>query len=626
MPSLSFKDRVSQGILLTDGATSTLVYQRRPNVGASFDAINLTDPNALLRIHRDYVRAGAEIIEANTFGANRHNLAEHGLADKTEEINKRGVELARQSTDEATHDVYVAGEVGPLDDRMAPTGRLQREQVKELFIEQVTYLLDAGVDLLSIKTFTQLNELEVAVEAARSVSGDIPIMAQVSFNRDDRLAFGGTALQAAETLKELDADIVGINSSFGTAQVARLIAIFRSIMPERPLAAIPNAGWPEYIGGRVVYPAGPEYFADYAVAFREFGVAITGGCFGTTPEHISAMRSALDSATFSTSVTIRMPKINTEKQLIEEQTEPSELARKLKRSEFVVAVEVSPPKGIDMGKVLEAAHTLKKAGVDALDISDSPMARMRMSPWAVCNLIQRDVDIDTVLHFPTRGRNLLRVQGDLLAAHAIGVRNLFVVMGDPTKIGDYPDASDDFDIPPSSLVGLVKQNLNQSQDWSGSEIGQPTNFLVSCALNLDPRDIERELRVLKKKLDNGADYLLTQPIYDIEVYHRFMAAFEEANGEPLKVPALVGLLPLYNSRHARFLNNEVPGINIPENVMQRIQDAGSDSAQEGVRIAQELAYQLRDAGAAGLYIIPQFGRYDLAADIVEAVKQPLTLG
>lgn len=625
MPTMSFKERLKQGIILTDGATSTLVYQRHPRLEASFDAINITDPSAMLRIHRDYVRAGAEIIEANTFGANRYNLQQQGLADQLEQINRRGVELARQSTDEASKDVYVAGEVGPLDARMAPTGRLQPEQVKEIFAEQIEILIDSGVDLLSIKTFTQLNELAVAVEAARSVSSDIPIMAQVSFNRDDRLAFGGSAMQAAQAMKELDADIVGINSSFGAAQVARMIATFRSIMPDRPLAAIPNAGWPEYIAGRVVYPAGSEYFADYAVAFREFGITVTGGCFGTTPEHIQAMRIALDAPSFETSISIRMPKRSTSGHVAEEQPDPSDLARKLKAGDFVVAVEVSPPKGIDMGKVLEAAHTLKQAGVDALDISDSPMARMRMSPWAVCNILQTNVNIDTVLHFPTRGRNLLRVQGDLLAAHAIGVRNLFVVMGDPTKIGDYPDANDDFDIPPSSLVGLVKKNLNQSQDWSGSEIGQPTNFLVSCALNLDPRDMERELRVLGKKLNNGADYLLTQPIYEIDVYHRFMQAYEDANGEVLQVPVLVGLLPLNNSRHARFLNNEVPGINIPEHIMERIQGAGKSAAQEGVRIAQELAIQLRDAGAAGLYVIPQFGRYDLAAEIVEAVKQPLSL-
>ncbi len=625
MPETSFKQRLQQGIILSDGASSTLIYQRKPNPETSFDAINLDDPNAMLRIHRDYVRAGAEIIEANTFGANRYNLQQQGLSEQLEAINRRGVELARQSTDEAERDVYVAGEVGPLDVRMVPTGRLQPEQVKDIFIEQIEILLDAGVDLLSIKTFTQLNELAVAVEAARSVSTDIPIMAQVSFNRDDRLAFGGTSMQAAETMKELDADIVGINSSFGAAQVARMIAIFRSVMPDRPLAAIPNAGWPEYVAGRVVYPAGAEYFADYAVAFRKFGVAVTGGCFGTTPEHIAAMRTALDTPNFKTSVTIRKPKRSQLTQSVEEQPDPSDLARKLRSGEFVVAVEVSPPKGIDMGQVLEAAHTLKQVGVDALDISDSPMARMRMSPWAVCNLLQTNVNIDTVLHFPTRGRNLLRVQGDLLAAHAIGIRNLFVVMGDPTKIGDYPDANDDFDIPPSSLVGLVKKNLNQSQDWSGGKIGQPTNFLVSCALNLDPRDMERELRVLKKKLDNGADYLLSQPIYDIDVYYNFLQAYEDANGEPLPKPALVGILPLYNMRHARFLNNEVPGINIPEAVMERLKAAGKQTASEGVRIAQELAIQLKEAGAAGLYVIPQFGRYDLAAEVVEAVKQPVTL-
>jgi 5,10-methylenetetrahydrofolate reductase len=279
---------------------------------------------------------------------------------------------------------------------------------------------------------------------------------------------------------------------------------------------------------------------------------------------------------------------------------------------------VSPPKGIAAEKVLRAAQMLREAGVDVINVTDSPMARMRMSAWAVCHLLQSSAGVETVLHFPTRGRNLLRVQGDLLAAHALGVRNLFVVMGDPTHIGDYPNAADNYDIVPSGLVRLIKQSLNQGRDWAGNQIGQPTNFLVSCALNLNAADPDREIRVLRKKLENGADYLITQPIYDVAIYEQFMARYEALHG-PLEVPVLVGLLPLYSVRHATFLHNEVPGISIPEAIMARIKAAGEDAPAVGVQIAQELAEELRTM-AGGLYLMPQFGRYDLVAEIVEGVR------
>jgi homocysteine S-methyltransferase len=329
------------------------------------------------------------------------------------------------------------------------------------------------------------------------------------------------------------------------------------------------------------------------------------------------MRAALDDSTFQSSVQAAIYTAETEEEH-RERPAPSELAKKLERGVYVIAVELSPPKGIVPDKMLRAAQMLHDAGADVIDVTDSPMARMRMSPWAVCHMLNRDAGVEPVLHFPTRGRNLLRVQGDLLAAHALGIRNLFVVMGDPTHIGDYPDAADNYDIVPSGLVRLIKQSLNEGQDWAGNQIGQPTNFLVSCALNLAAKDPEREIRVARKKLDSGADYFMTQPLFDVSAYDAFMEQYEAAHGA-FKKPVLVGLLPLYSTRHAAFLHNEVPGIVIPESIRQRIADAGDDAPLVGVRIAQELAEKLRHR-SAGLYLMPQFGRYDLAAEIVEFVR------
>ncbi len=329
------------------------------------------------------------------------------------------------------------------------------------------------------------------------------------------------------------------------------------------------------------------------------------------------MRAALDTAPDYLEMTM-FEEMDEGGEEAAERPAPSQLAQKLARGAFVVAVELSPPKSIIADRVVRAAESLREAGADVIDVTDSPMARMRMSPWAVCYLLQDRAEIETVLHFPTRGRNLLRVQGDLLAAHALGVRNLFVVMGDPTHIGDYPDAADNYDIVPSGLIRLIKQRLNEGQDWAENRIGQPTNFLVSAALNINASDPDREIRVLSKKLESGADYLISQPIFDAADYDRFMARYSEEHG-PLRTPVLAGVLPLYSTRHARFLHNEVPGIVIPNEVMKRIEQAGDDAPQEGVRIAQELAAELRQR-AAGIYLMPQFGRYDLAAEIVTAAR------
>ena len=591
--------------MLADGAMGTLLHAKGAPIDACFDELNLSDPALVAGIHRAYLEAGATIIETNTFGANRYKLAEQGLGGRVAAINRAGVELARRAVDAFPgREAYIAASVGPLGVRLAPFGRVTAERAYAAFREQIEALCQVMPDLVILETFSDLRELREAARAARDVCPDMPLIAQVTFT--------DTPAQAAGALAGLSVDVIGANCSNGPAQIMRIVKAMQEAAPGRRFSAVPNAGWPEYVGGRVMYPAGPDYFAEYALALRERGVSVVGGCCGTTPDHIAAMRAALNDPARTSSLVNGFYAVEAAEEKAEAAA-PSELAQKLARGERVIAVEMSPPKGVAAEKVL------REAGADVINVSDSPMARMRMSPWAVCHLLQQEAGIETVLHFPTRGRNLLRVQGDLLAAHALGVRNLFVVMGDPTHIGDYPDAADNYDVAPSGLVRLIKRGLNEGQDWAGSAIGQPTNFLVSCALNLNAADLDREIKVLRRKLDNGADYLITQPVFDIAVYERFVETYRAQHG-PLEAPVLVGLLPLYSLRHATFLHHEVPGIVIPDAIMERITAAGDDAPGEGVRIAQELGRQLWEM-AGGLYLMPQFGRYDLVAEIIEAVRE-----
>jgi homocysteine S-methyltransferase len=604
--------------ILGDGAMGTMLNALGVGFDQCFDALNLKNPSLVAQVHREYIEAGAQIIQTNTFGANRYKLTEHNLGDKVEQINQAGVELAKEAVRKSNKDILVAGDVGPLGVRLAPFGRVQAEDARQVFAEQIKSLCQAGADLLIFETMTDVREMQEAIKAARQVC-DLPVIASMTFTRDDRTVLGDSPVSVAETLHQAGADVIGVNCSGGPAQIWRILRQMREAVPDARLSAMPNAGWPERVGGRIMYPAGPDYFNDYTVALREIGVCLIGGCCGTTPEHISSMRAALsdpDIEFVSNGMSLAREEI--ESQLTMEGV-PSNLSQKLSSGEFVFSVEMDPPRGLSTHKLLAGASLLADAGADVINIADSPMARMRMSPWAVCSLIQREFGIETVLHFPTRGRNLLRVQGDLLAAHAMDIRNVFVVMGDPTEIGDYPEAMDDYDLVPSGLIHLSKCGFNVGIDHAGVEIGQPTSFFVGCALDLIPQDVEREVRNLHRKIKSGADFILTQPIYQPEMAERLIIEYENRHGK-LMTPILGGVLPLFGHRHASFLHNEVPGIIIPDEIQRRIKDAGENAPQEGVRIASELIEQMR-AWAQGIYLMPAFNRYDLAGDIVEAAKK-----
>ena len=610
-----FLDILASQTLLADGAMGTMLHTRGVGFDKCFDELNLTNPSAVAEIHREYIEAGAQLIITNTFGANRFKLTKHGLQDDVAEINKASVDLAKRVVAASFKDVLVAGDVGPLGVRIAPFGRVQPEQAREAFAEQIRALADAGVDAIVIETFSDLYEIREAIKAAKETC-DLPVVASVTFTRDDRTLLGDEPMKVARTLRDAGADVIGVNCSGGPAQLLRILKQMKQAVPDGKFWVKPNAGWPEQVGGRIMYPADAEYFGDYALSFRETGAVIVGGCCGTTPQHVAAMRKALDSSARS-SVLIQTPEVF-ETSEVSETEPPTQFAQKLERGEFAISVEMDPPRGLSTHKLLAGASLLADAGADVINVADSPMARMRMSAWAVCDVVQRKVGVETTIHFPTRGRNLLRVQGDLLAAHALGIRNIFVVMGDPTAIGDYPEAMDNYDLVPSGLIKLIQQGFNEGIDHSGTSIGQPTNFFVGAALNLCPPDVDNEIKNLHRKVKAGADFFLTQPVYRADDGPKLLEAYEAKHGK-LDKPILVGILPLVGVKHANFLHNEVPGISIPDETRKRIEAAGDEGVKAGVEIAVELVEQAK-AWAGGVYIMPQFHKYDMVAEIVEKVK------
>lgn len=618
-----FASRLKEGPILMDGAFGTVLHDRGVAIDQSFDNVNLTNPALVTEIHRSYIDAGADLIETNSFGANRFKLAEFGLQDSVEQVNRAAVAIARQEISLAKKKILLAGSVGPLGVRLAPLGRVSFAEAVEAFTEQIRALISAdpqGVDLLIIETMSDVKEIEAAVYAARSIEPDIPIITQMTFTRDDKTILGYPPDAVATSLPKLDVDAVGINCSGGPAQVLRLINIVRNLEPEMPISASPNAGWPEQMGGgRVAYPATPDYFAGYARAYINAGVNLVGGCCGTTAAHIQAMRQALDTPgdspyTVSEVRFVRRPG----KPTVAVSDQPTHLAQHLEQRQLILTVEMNPPKGVAPERLLAGARMLHEAGANFLNIADSPLARMRMSAWAAAYLVQQEIGLETVLHFPTRGRNLLRIQGDLLAAHAMGIRNLFVAMGDPTRIGDFPEATDSYDIVPTGLIELITKQFNQGMDKAGQSIDQPTSFVVGCALSLTPKNIEAELKLLRKKVVHGANFAITQPVFDPQTAIEFLAAYERSYGEPVP-PILAGIKPLYNLRNADFLHNEVPGIYIPRDQRERMRKSDAPQ-QEGVAIAREIVESLR-THVHGYYFMPAFGRYDLVADVLDVFRE-----
>ncbi|MEO6062397.1 MAG: bifunctional homocysteine S-methyltransferase/methylenetetrahydrofolate reductase [Thermoflexales bacterium] len=608
--------------LLADGAMGTLLNARGVSFEDSFEHLNLTRPELIADIHRDYGGAGADIFETNTFGANRFRLAEHGLENQVAEINARGAEIAQAAARDVGREILIAGSIGPLGAQLAPLGAVRPEDAYDAFYEQISALVDTGVDLLILETFSAYPEIEQAVRAARAISRTLPIVAEMTFNRDHRTLYGLAPEDAALKMASLAVDVIGANCSTGPSGLMTVMERMRAGLggaSQIQFSVMPNAGFPETRGSRLAYPATPAYFGEFSRRFVGAGARLIGGCCGTTPEHTRAMRVALDTlggAPAATRISISAPR---EEAARHEATKADgRLADALARHEFVITVEIEPPKGHDTRPTEQVARDLKAAGATMLDIAEAPMARLRMGALALAHRIQERVGVETVLHFPVRGRNLVRVQADLLAAHTLNVRNVFVTMGDPTRIGDYPQASDAHDIVPTGLIQLIKDKFNQGMDAAGSSIGEPCAFLVGCAMNLTPSDMEKEAVLLRKKIECGADFALTQPVFDAGLARRFLAFYENRFGK-LALPVFAGALLLASVRHAEVMKNEVPGLYLPDSVVERMAGVGSKTRTEGAKIASELVEELRDV-IQGVYIIPTFGRYDFAARVIESAR------
>lgn len=623
----SFLTRLAQAPLLCDGATGTLLYTHGVAFEQCFDALNVEQPVLIRELHQEYLAAGAEIIETNTFGANRFKLEVHGLADRVAEINAAGVRLARAAVNASGKNAFVVASVGPLGVQLAPVGAVSRQEAHDAFREQIAALVSEKPDALIFETFANLQEITEAIRAAQDLAAPIPIIAQMTFTSDGVTTYGYTPTQVAHALAALKVNVIGVNCSVGPARVLPVIEqIMQTVRddPRRPgliyFSAQPNAGFPEASGGRIFYPATPDYFGDYARRFAEAGVNLIGGCCGTTPQHVRSMRLALDAfartarrRTRITSITSNVPE-----SVPDAHEAPTQLQQKLDTGRFVIGVEMDPPRGFNADAVLAGALILKQAGVDVIDVADSPRAQMRMSAWAVAHLIQTQVGAETVLHFPVRGRNLLRVHGDLMAAHALRVRNIFACMGDPVATGDYPQATDAYDVVPSGLVKLIKQHFNEGIDHAGTSIGARCSFTAGVACDPNARDVMREVKTLRKKIEAGADFCLTQPIYDPATARAFLKRYADEFGK-LELPMLAGVLPLASSRHAEFLHNEVPGIILTDEIRERMRRAGENGRAEGLKIAHELWLELTEF-AQGVYIMPAFSRYEVVAELLDAVR------
>jgi homocysteine S-methyltransferase len=608
----------------------TLLYSRGLPQRASLDELVETRPDLIGAIHREYIEAGADAIETHSFGANRLRLAPFGLADKAAIFNRRAAQIAREARDVAgKRDVLVAGSIGPLEAPLHGPDAGKEDTIRAAFREQIEGLLEGGVDFLLFETFSALRELLIGISEAKALS-DLPIVAQMTFG-EELLAVDGTSPQTAATaLAQAGVDAVGVNCGVGP-QIC-LDALTQMGRPSAGLARsiVPNAGLPQRVEGQFVYAAEPAYFAGEVPRFLDAGARIIGGCCGTTPEHIRHMRQALDrydARRRSSKAAVEAPEIGGTPRTpaaerpsgsIAEPPPPTHLAQLLTQDMFVVSVEIDPPRSVRIERTIEAARLLQEAGVDLVNISDSAMARVRMGALAVAFGVQHDLDLECLVHFTTRDRNLMALESELLGAHALGVRNILALTGDPPRVGDYPSGTGIWDVDSVGLIGILAR-LNRGEDQAGKPIGSPAGFTVACALDPTADNLGREIERLAAKIDAGANLVMTQPIYSRDQWDRFTQAAAARWPSGLPVPVLLGVLPLHTARHADFLHNEVPGITIPEEVRAAMHAAGERGAEVGLEMAHRLLESLAPL-VHGTYIMPSFGRYELAAELVRRVR------
>ncbi|HLY42674.1 MAG TPA: bifunctional homocysteine S-methyltransferase/methylenetetrahydrofolate reductase [Terracidiphilus sp.] len=603
--------------VLADGAMGTVLYARGIFINRCYDELNLSDPNLILSVHEEYLQAGAEILESNTFGANRFRLTRHGLGGKVAEINAAGVRIAREAVahlkEKQAGDAWVAGSVGPLGVRLEPFGKTGLEEARAAFAEQIRALAEARVDLLVIETMPALNEAREALLAARETAPDLPVLVMVTVDDESNCLDGSSPEQAAALLTEWGASAIGVNCSTGPTTVLTAIEAMRGATT-LPLAAMPNAGMPRAVEGRNIYLCSPEYMASFARKAIAAGAQIVGGCCGTTPNHIRAMRSAIRAidaqAHFVEGHAAAVVSTETPPEPLGQR---SRIGALLEERRFITMVEVVPPHGIDCSKEIEGAMLLAQLGVHAINVPDSPRASARMSAQSLCIQIQQHTGMETILHYTCRDRNILSIQSDLLGASSIGLHNILCVTGDPPKLGNYPDATAVFDVDAIGLVNLVRR-LNHGLDIGSNSIGATTNFTIGVAANPGVPDIEHELRRFGYKVEAGAEYAVTQPVFDIRLLEDFLRRIES-----FRIPVIAGIWPLTSLRNAEFMKNDLR-VSMPEEIMLRMAQADTPDAarQEGIEIAQEMLEAVRPM-VQGVQVSAPFGRYNTAAEVIASV-------
>jgi methionine synthase / methylenetetrahydrofolate reductase (NADH) len=605
-----FVERIQQGVVVGDGAMGTMLYARGVFLNRCFDELNLSNPELVRGIHEEYLESGADLVETNTFGAHRFKLGPHGLDAQTRKINREGARIARAA---AQGRGLVAGSMGPIGKPLAPLGNIRFEDAVAAYREQAEGLAEGGVDLFILETMPSLDQARAALDALRAVS-PLPAVVSLTFGDEGTTVYGDTPEEVVRKLEEWDVSVIGANCSQGPAAMLETVQRMAAVVRKAKLSAMPNAGAPALVEGRYVYLCTPEYMSSYARRFLAAGVSLVGGCCGTTPAHVkSIVRSVRMVQPAREAIGIETSARPREAPVPVPREEKTGLARKLGKK-FVVSVELDPPKGADPGAILERALQCKENEIDAINVADGPRASARMSAQSLCILLQEKVGIDTILHYTCRDRNLLGIQSDLLGAYALGLRNILAITGDPPKLGDYPDATAVYDVDSIGLIRIM-DHLNHGCDLAGKLIGPALGIHIGCGADPSKPDMEREVRRLEEKLKAGAEYVMTQPIYDPRTLERFFSMIKH-----LEVPLLVGILPLYSHRNAEFLHNEVPGMNIPDDIRERMRKAGTGEAaqMEGVRIAQEATLAAREL-AQGVYIMPPFNKVDLAVRVIDVL-------
>ena len=605
--------RLKTSPVLCDGAMGTLLYSKGIFINRCYDELNLSQPDLIRGVHHEYLQAGAEIVETNTFGGNSFRLERHGLGGKVHDINFAGAKLAKEAA--KSFDAWVAGSVGPLGIRIEPLGKTSFQEAKDAFREQIAALLEGGVDLIILETFSYLEELHQAMLAARELNPKVPVIAQVTVDEEANCLDGSTPETFAPRLEQWGADVIGCNCSVGP--VAMLDAMERvRAATSLPVSAQPNAGIPRSVEGRNIYLCSPEYMASYARKFVAAGVKLVGGCCGTTPEHIRVMKSGLRAS--HARAKISDPQVNAKVKLpaaIEALPLAlrSRLGAKIASGQFVTMVEIVPPKGTNIQKELDGARFLKSVGVDGINIPDSPRASARMSNQALSVLLQQQAGVEAILHYTCRDRNVLCIQSDLLGAAAVGIKNLICITGDPPKMGGYPDATAVFDVDAIGLVNIV-HNLNRGLDIGGNPIGIGTGFAIGVGANPGISNLDEEIRRFEFKVEAGAEYAVTQPVFDLSLLETFLKRIEHC-----RIPVVAGIWPLVSVRNAEFMKDELR-VSVPDSILERMTRAPSPEAarEEGIIIAREMLIAVRGM-VQGAQISAPMGKYSAAVDVLEAL-------